>query len=390
MSPPLPAPVEEARHAALEVLHHNARGPYRALPRTAGWGYPEAYTRDLMLSALGILTTGDERLIGALRRVLDALARNQSPRGHIPGLAHNPEDRGSSDTTPLFLIALTLFRRVTGKAGWLDEAAHKALLWVQFQSPEDRELVAQQPTTDWRDEQWVPGYGLYVNVLVYVALRLWGLHEQAGALHRRINRPVVLGGRKSPQVLEGLAIPGKAHYALWSFKVHYNDRFDLLGNSLAILSGIASPTRARRIVAWIEAECRRLRAAGKLHGNLPPCLFPYIERNDPDWHPRYEQHNRPGDYHNGGIWPFICALYVAALVATGYHSLARRKLLALTEIVRPARAAVVTYGFNEWLRAQDGAPAGQDWQTWSAALYLYAVAAVEQRQAPFFEALRPA
>lgn len=46
--------IEEAKQAAVEVLLHNAHGPYHGLPRTAGWGYPEPYTRDLMLSLLGI------------------------------------------------------------------------------------------------------------------------------------------------------------------------------------------------------------------------------------------------------------------------------------------------------------------------------------------------
>ncbi len=160
--------IEETQRAALDVLLHNARGPYDNLPRAAGWGYPEPYTRDLMIAALGILTTGDAVLIESLRRVLKALANSQSQRGLIPGLAHHPEDRGSSDTTPLFLIGLALFRWVTGEAGFLNPAAQKALHWMEFQSPEDRELVAQQPTSDWRDEQWVLGYGLYVNVLVYI------------------------------------------------------------------------------------------------------------------------------------------------------------------------------------------------------------------------------
>ena len=42
----------------------------------------------------------------------------------------------------------------------------------------------------------------------------------------------------------------------------------------------------------------------------------------------------PGDYHNGGIWPFIAGFYVAALVAAGRYQLAEEKLLALTEIVK--------------------------------------------------------
>ena len=61
------APYEEAKNAALEVLLHNRKGPYQGLPRTAGWGYPEPYTRDLMIASLGILATGNELLIASLK-----------------------------------------------------------------------------------------------------------------------------------------------------------------------------------------------------------------------------------------------------------------------------------------------------------------------------------
>ena len=94
--------VEKAKRAALDVLLHNMHGPCDGLPRTAGWGYPEPYTRDLMISSLGILASGDLRLTSSLRHVLKTLARNQSPRGLIPSLVHDPEDEASSDTTPLF------------------------------------------------------------------------------------------------------------------------------------------------------------------------------------------------------------------------------------------------------------------------------------------------
>ena len=55
--------IEEARKAAVVVLLHNSRGPFMDLPRTAGWGYPEPYTRDLMLSILGIAVTGNTKLM---------------------------------------------------------------------------------------------------------------------------------------------------------------------------------------------------------------------------------------------------------------------------------------------------------------------------------------
>ncbi|MGB5681570.1 MAG: hypothetical protein WBM47_06935, partial [Polyangiales bacterium] len=58
----------EAKQKAVEVLLHNASGPVDGLPRTAGWGYPEPYTRDLMLSAFGILVSGSEELVETLGR----------------------------------------------------------------------------------------------------------------------------------------------------------------------------------------------------------------------------------------------------------------------------------------------------------------------------------
>jgi len=83
------------------------------------------------------------------------------------------------DTTPLFLLGVGIFRKITGETDFLNEAVEKAMIWMEYQSPSDRYLVAQQPTSDWRDEQWVTGYGLFVNTLVYSYLRLLGKYERA-------------------------------------------------------------------------------------------------------------------------------------------------------------------------------------------------------------------
>ncbi|MHB1457150.1 MAG: glycoside hydrolase 100 family protein, partial [Armatimonadota bacterium] len=177
----------------------------------------------------------------------------------------------------------------------------------------------------------------------------------------------------------------RPHFPLWAYKIHTDDRFDLLGNSLAILSGIASPDRAKAIVTWVETECDAMRGRGELAVDLPPNLFPFILPTDCDWRPRYKDFNMPGDYHNGGIWPFICGFYVVAVLAAGFEELAERKLAAFTELVRPSQDPTLAFGFNEWIRAQDGTPRGNDWQTWSASMYLYAATCVERKQVVFFD-----
>lgn len=380
--------IEDAKKAALEVLLHNAHGPFHGLPRTAGWGYPEPYTRDLMFSILGIAVSGNQKLLASIRRVLETLAKNQTEHGHIPSLVHDKEDRGASDTTPLFLLSVGIFRKVSGESDFLKEAVEKALIWMEYQSPSDRYLIAQQPTSDWRDEQWVTGYGLFVNTLAYSYLRLLGQNERAEMVHHEMRRFTISGDTKHHHAHEGLVVRHKPHYAFWSYKIHSSERFDLLGNSLAILSGIASPTRADEMISWIEEECSAMRKRGELAIDLPPNFFPFIQREDPDWLPRYEIFNKPGDYHNGGIWPFICGVYVAALVAAKRYTLAREKLLVLTHCIKISNTGSVEYGFNEWIKAQDGKPMGQDWQTWSAALYLYAAKCVEEKGTPFFDEMR--
>ena len=381
------AVVEDAKRAALEVLLNNARDGRDGLPRTAAWGYPEPYTRDLLIGALGTLVSGNEELVASLRRVLEALARNQSPLGHIPSLVDESEDRGASDTTPLFLIALAMYQRFTQDLNFLASAGQRAHLWLCYQSPEDKVILTQEPTSDWRDEQWVEGSGLFVNALLYCHLSLSGDQERLATLEQHLPR---LDVKRTGQryVRDRLVSPDAPYYALWAYKDSGSERFDLLGNAIAILSGMANPKRAGQIVDWVERECQALTAQGLLAVALPPNLFPFIRPEDADWRPRYAKYNPPGCYHNGGLWPFVCGFWVSALVAAGRCELAQEKLLVLTELVRPARAVTKPFGFNEWLSAQDGTPRGQDWQSWSAAMYLYAAECVARESTPFFDLMR--
>jgi len=122
--------------------------------------------------------------------------------------------------------------------------------------------------------------------------------------------------------------------------------------------------------------------------DLAANFLPFVQPGDPEWSRRYELHNQPGIYHNGGVWPFVCGFHVAAMVNARRMRLARRKLMILTELARRAKDPALEFGFNEYLQAQDGVPRGHDWQSWSAAMYLYAAACVEQQHTPFFDEVR--
>ncbi len=386
--------IEQAKKAAIEVLLHNNQGSFDNLPRTAGWGYPEPYTRDLLISSLGVLAAQNETLLKSLKIVLETLAKNQGRLGSIPSLVHTSKETGASDTTPLFLMAVGIYRKVFRRKHFLNDAVEKALKWMEYQSPSERVLVGQLPTSDWRDEQWVLGYGLYVNTIVYAYLRFFGLNATADELRDELSKFAIMDcSEKNDERLalkrdEGLVLKYKPYYAMWSYKVYKSERFDLLGNSLAILTGIASKSRAKDLIAWIEQECENLKSRQHLGIDLPPCLFPYIQPKDSDWIDRYKNFNQPGDYHNGGIWPFVCGFYIAALVAAGRHKLAEKKLIALTYLIKTAADKKLQFGFNEWYKAQSAKPGGQDWQSWSAAMYLYAANCVRNKNTPFFNSIR--
>ncbi|QAA83077.1 amylo-alpha-1,6-glucosidase [Aequorivita sp. H23M31] len=387
MTPEMKIQVGETKNAALEVLLHNAKGTVANLPRTAGWGYPEPYTRDLLISALGIATSGCEELIMSVRNVLDTLAITQASNGQIPSLVHDTNNRGSSDTTPLFLMAVGIFRKLFNNPHYLEEAVNKALIWMEYQCPTSHYLIAQQPTSDWRDEQWVLGYGLFVNTATYTGLKLLKQHNWANNLGNAINQFTYTSDLEHICPNEGLAIKNRPYFALWSYKVYSSTRFDLLGNSLAILAGLNTTFEAHEMASWIEKECKIMRNGKILAVDLAPNFFPFIEPKDEDWLPRYYKYNKPGDYHNGGIWPFISGFYIAALVAAQLYEDADRELLALTKLVRKSRNKNLEFGFNEWYKAQTGEPMGQDWQTWSASNYLYAANCVLEQRPLFFESL---
>ncbi len=380
--------IESAKKAAIEVLLHNSHGTVANLPRTAGWGYPEPYTRDLLISVIGIATSGNAELMQSVKNVLLTLAENQAENGQIPSLVNDKDNRGSSDTTPLFLISVGIFRNILDDPRFLEKAVNKAIIWMEYQCPTNHYLIAQQPTSDWRDEQWVLGYGLFVNTLTYLGLKLLGEDSRAKNLGDAIRQLTYASDKLHTCLHEGLAIKDKHYFALWSYKVYSSNRFDLLGNSLAILSGLASTEKAINMVKWIENECEAMRKRKDLAIDVTPNFFPFIQPEDADWLLRYSEFNKPGDYHNGGIWPFISGFYIAALVAAKEFDLAEKELLVLTNLIKKGRNEKLEFSFNEWYKAQTGKPMGQDWQTWSASNYLYAATCVQQRSTPFFKDIR--
>jgi hypothetical protein len=158
----------------------------------------------------------------------------------------------------------------------------------------------------------------------------------------------------------------------------YADRFDTLGNLLAIVFGVASRERANKILDYLHG-CG-------LNAPFPvKSLYPVLQPGDKDWRDYYRVRNlnQPHHYHNGGAWAFIGGFYVAALVQAGRLDEAAQQLERLTAMNRQGKTR--EWEFNEWCHGVSGQPMGFAGQSWSAALYIYAHDAVTNGKLSFLD-----
>jgi glycogen debranching enzyme len=394
--------------------------------------YQQVWARDSMICGLGLLLCDDAEGRAVHRRSLATLARYQSPLGKIPHnvgfpnvpdpalIAHGgrlPDDNSGRDAVEdtihagcvdgnlWFILGQYIDLATTGDVDALRAAwphLERALLWLRYQDSNECGLLEVHEAMDWAD-LFANRYNvLYDNVLYFAAWKAMArmaqalgepwetYHQSAEDVRRKVNA-VLWVGPEEPLDLDWVAserrewlytlkridteLVERPFYLPYVAFRDYADRLDTLGNLLAILFGVADETKTARILDYIHGvgldEPYPIRA-----------LYPPIEPGDADWRDYYRVRNLnlPHHYHNGGAWPFIGGLYVAALVRAGRHDQARDQLDRLTAMNRLGRTR--EWGFNEWFHGLSGRPMGYDGQSWSTAMYLYAVDAVE-KGAPF-------
>lgn len=392
--------------------------------------YRQVWARDCMLSGFGLMLCDDERAHDTFRRSLATLGRYQSPLGKIPhNVAHAPascvgpreEERtgvvldtahaGCVDSNLLFILGHYYHYRTTGDAGLTRDAwpqLEAALTWLRYQDSNECGLLEVHEAMDWADLLANRYNVLFDNVLYSAAWRAMGElartlgGEAAGraegwlanALDVREKIDALLWvGPEAPtdydrwarerrewlyprQRIEAELVERPFYLPYVAFR-DFADRFDTLGNLMAILLGVANGPKVERILDYIDAT--------GLADPLPVrALYPPITPGEADWRTYYRVRNlnQPDHYHNGGSWPFIGGFYVAALVKAGRLQQAESELVKLAAMNRLGRST--EWGFNEWFHGLSGKPMGQDNQSWSAALYLFAHRAVESGEVPVF------
>jgi glycogen debranching enzyme len=80
--------------------------------------------------------------------------------------------------------------------------------------------------------------------------------------------------------------------------------------------------------------------------------------------------NLPNHYHNGGLWPYVGAMWVRFILRLGLRGVAFGEMLKLARLNRQGVAR--EWEFNEWAHGVTGRPMGKAYQAWSCSEFIRA------------------
>lgn len=394
------ATVAKALRAARAIV---ARSVSKIGLAASNEGYPQVWMRDSAITFLGAAAEGGRPALAAFRISLETLAAKQNRFGQIPFLVHIDSgwaEFGSSDGNPWFVIACAHYCACARDHAWAQKhvpVVLRALDWCESQDLRGEGLMASGESTDWADLLANHGQVLFPNVLYAHALnagaQLVERSEPKAAARLRERRKAVAaalqrkfwvampggviedGTHHKTCALASIALRRRPYFLPWVDGFAYGERFDVAGNLFAILTGLATAEQTKQIF-------EHLQAVGLNRPYPVRVLHPAILPGEPDWREYYKifNLNLPDQYHNGGIWPWVGGLYVAALAASGRRAQARIELEKLAEAVSLGREG--PWEFNEWLHGKTGLPMGARFQAWSAGMFIYAEHAVRTGAAP--------
>lgn len=357
---------------ALELLDRCTTAAGFVAADTERANYRRIWARDGCGCVLAALVSGDAARCAVARATLVTLQNQQGPCGQLPsnvGLDGATVSYGGTagrvDATLWYVLACCLYGRLTGDDGFVADswpALERACDVVRAWEHNDGGLVYVPQAGDWADEYVLSGYLLYDQ-----ALRWWGLRELDAAadrlgrrcLHQRGHLGRLIAERFEPR-------PGGPPFFCAGFHAGARfEPFDGFGNALCCLLDIGTEKSRRAALSHAAALTR--------HG-LVAAFDPVIEPGDPRY-PALQQaaghgfRNRPGRYHNGGLWPVVTGFWSLAARRLGEPALADRWLDGVRRVNR-----LGPEGFPEYLDATTGEPGGVRGLAWSAAAELLATA----------------
>ncbi|WP_231459531.1 glycoside hydrolase 100 family protein [Pedobacter sp. Leaf132] len=342
--------------------------------------YKRVWTRDGVITSIAALLSGEDTLIHTAKITIETLFNKQNKNGFMPsnvspidGTASYGGTTGRADNPSWAVIGLACYTILTRDNSLWDKyksEVDKCFSVLECWEYNGKHLVYVPQSGDWADEYIQHGYILFDQLLRLWALRLaskvsnkqewkdkamlitnsiesnyWKYNEQKNAY----------AGNLLHQLKDA-----STHYWLMGFNpARIYKYFDLQANTFCLLLGIGSDDQKNNVLAYIKNLYEEKRS-------MLPSFYPTIEETDVDMHELVNNHaygfrNKPGYFHNGGLWAVWNGWLVAALNLSGEADLAKTLLAEINEANKKDDA------FNECLHGSTKNPCGVPNCTWSAA-----------------------
>lgn len=359
--------------------------------------YRSVWARDGAITLIGTLSLEDADIRACQRQTLETLLSHISPTGQIPANVHieheTPDYSGvggicSIDSGLWIIIAFYEYVRKTNDIELLRshrESLQRAMNWLSAHDANNDALLEIPEAGDWTDLFGRSYNVLYDEVLWYRAnvcfgrmMEILGDSQRAGDYLRwsRSIRNAILnkfwpstqhsGGDFEVSFADRQFQIGDTHYLIAQVTPFSFDwRCDILGNVLALLYNVLDAERAR-IAFWF------MWGTGVNNPYPVANLYPPVQAGDPEWRSYYTVNllNLPHHYHNGGLWPFVGAMWVRFINRIGLRQIALQELIKLAELNHKGTSS--PWEFNEWAHGTTGRPMGKAYQAWSCAEFIHA------------------
>ena len=373
--------------------------------------YNRIWARDSAVSGLAILSCGMEDLCPALQSSLLLLQSAAAENGQIPSnISVNDKGEttsvsfggpaGRTDASFWWIVAAIAFLKTTANEEFTKKVKLQcdAVFTLAKSWEFNRKGLMYVPmSSNWADEYVTHGYVLYDQILRYWALAAAGDYfkleewkEEADKVriaikqHYLIETPLKKSLYTEAQQQELQDFDSDASFIASFSPGDRVEKFDAWSVALLLLLDIPSPETVAKLNNLILKVFEESKQKGI------PAFWPVISEDEPLYsvlklNHNYQFKNKPGHFHNGGIWPVVNGFLVAGLNAAGEQKTAALLSNALTENL----ASFSTENpFTEYWDFYQGKPGGVKNLCFSASGYLIAVESMNNPQ-QFMKSILP-
>lgn len=357
--------------------------------------YRRIWARDSVVTGLAILLHDHSALMPAFKASLQQLAKAAAPNGQIPSNVSLADDGqmaavsfggpvGRTDCSFWWIIgAVNYLQRLPEESFRVQvlDQTEKIFQLAQAWEFNYQGLMHLPVSSNWADEYITGGYVLYDQLLRYWALLLAG---------ECFNRTDWLAKADDVKLSIKKHFCGEAELDASLFTASQRKQLQAAKGEPAFICAFSATQLIQRYDAWsialllalnIPSESSRAGLLEAIRKEWDTCriglpaFWPVIEESDPEYRQLLSNHsyrfkNRPGHFHNGGIWPVVNGFLVAAFQLIGEPAMADALLQSLQSLLE---RHADTHPFPEYVTRTDHQPGGLSRLCFSAAGWLWAV-----------------